>query len=422
MKKFLEINVLDAAKQRVKIVFDNFEKIYISFSGGKDSSVMTHLVMNEAIKRQRKVGLMFIDLEGQYKMTIEHIHEIINEYKEYLELYWICLPIALRNAVSVYQPKWQCWNPDEKKIWVRNPPKEAITDQKYFPFFRRDMEFEDFTVDFAKWYSKGKKTACFIGIRTDESLNRYRTIKTLKKKMFNGYGWTTQLWESNVYNIYPIYDWKTRDIWIYNSKYKKKYNQLYDIMHKAGLSIHQQRICQPYGDDQRKGLWLFHVIEPETWSKIVARVSGANSGAEFVKYSGNASGQIKISKPNNLSWKKFCEVLLCSMPDNIRDHYENKIYKFIEWHKKNGWTDLNQIRRFDCPDEADHKAEASRKSPSWRRIAKMLLRNDYWAKGLSFSQTKDGFFYKKYMERVKKERLARQKKIWATKGDKRAFI
>ena len=77
----------------------------------------------------------------------------------------------------------------------------------------------------------------------------------------------------SLWNVYPIYDWKTEDIWIYHAKTNKLYNHLYDRMHQAGLSIHQQRICQPYGDDQRKGLWLFHIIEPETWSRIVARVT-----------------------------------------------------------------------------------------------------------------------------------------------------
>jgi predicted phosphoadenosine phosphosulfate sulfurtransferase len=90
--------------------------------------------------------------------------------------------------------------------------------------------------------------------------------------------YTTKVTPS-VFNVYPIYDWTTEDIWIFHAKnIDKPYNKLYELMYKAGLSIHQQRICQPYGDDQRRGLWLFHLIEPETWAKVVARVNGANSG------------------------------------------------------------------------------------------------------------------------------------------------
>lgn len=37
-KRYLGQNVLDAARSRIKWVFDTFPKIYISFSGGKDST------------------------------------------------------------------------------------------------------------------------------------------------------------------------------------------------------------------------------------------------------------------------------------------------------------------------------------------------------------------------------------------------
>jgi predicted phosphoadenosine phosphosulfate sulfurtransferase len=70
VKKYQKQNVLEASKERISYVFDNFNKVIISFSGGKDSTVMLHLVMDEAIKRKRKVAVMFIDLEGQYDYTI----------------------------------------------------------------------------------------------------------------------------------------------------------------------------------------------------------------------------------------------------------------------------------------------------------------------------------------------------------------
>ena len=66
-KKYIDKSVLQASKERISNIFDNFEKYYISFSGGKDSTVMTHLVMEEAIKRGKKVGLLIIDLEAQIK-------------------------------------------------------------------------------------------------------------------------------------------------------------------------------------------------------------------------------------------------------------------------------------------------------------------------------------------------------------------
>jgi predicted phosphoadenosine phosphosulfate sulfurtransferase len=393
-KRTLLVNVYQAAKQRIEWVFDTFDKIYVSFSGGKDSTVMLHLVMDEAIKRNQKIGVLLLDLEGQYKITIEHIQQMFDLYKDYIEPYWVALPIALRNAVSQFEPKWTCWEPGRE--WIRQPPEMAITDQSYFPFYHYNMEFEEFVPKFGEWYGQGRLTACFVGIRADESLNRYRTIVRDKNK-YEDKQYTTWCGHG-VYNVYPIYDWKTEDIWAYNGKFNKPYNKLYDYMRLAGLSIHQMRICQPYGDDQRKGLWLFHIIEPETWGKVVSRVNGANSGALYVQESGNVLGNIKIHKPDGHTWQSFAKLLLCSMPEKSRDHFENKIAVFLKWWYDRGYSN-------GIPDEADPKDEADKKIPSWRRICKVLLKNDYWCKGLSFTMTKSEAFnkYQKIMRRRKQK-------------------
>ncbi len=390
-KRPIGIDVCTAARQRVAWVFDNFPRIYISFSGGKDSTAMLHLVMEEAIKRDRKVGVLFVDLEGQYALTISHIEECFSLYRGFIEPYWVALPLNLRNAVSMYQPQWMCWDPGCRPDWIREPPAQAITDEGYFPFFRRRMEFEEFVPEFGHWYGGGKLTACFVGIRTDESLNRWRTICAGRKQPMDGKCWTTWVAQS-LYNIYPIYDWRTRDIWIYQAKSGKPYNKLYDRMYQAGLTIHQMRICQPYGDDQRKGLWLFHLIEPQTWSRIVARVNGANQGAIYAQESGDILGNLKISKPPGHTWQSFAMLLLESMPERTKEHYKNKIAVFLHWYQERGY-------RMGIPDEGPMEKDA----PSWKRVCKALLRNDYWCKGLSFSQHKSAA-YEKYLRLMKKRR------------------
>jgi predicted phosphoadenosine phosphosulfate sulfurtransferase len=405
-KKPLGIDVLTAAKDRISFAFDQCSKVYVSFSGGKDSTVMLHLVMEEAIKRDRKVGILFIDLEGQYKLTIDHIRECYELYKNHSEPFWCCLPIHLRNAVSVYETHWICWDIDKRESWVREYPKEAIVDEFHFPFFRKGMEFEEFVPEFGAWYGKGEKTACFVGIRTDESLNRFRTIASDSKVTLEDKKFTTLVMD-NVYNIYPIYDWRTADLWTYQGRnLRKPYNKLYDMMYKAGLTIHQMRICQPYGDDQRRGLWLFHLIEPETWGKIVARVNGANGGALYINESGNMTGYRKISKPDGHTWKSFAQLLTNSMPPKTREHYENKICVFEKWWEARGYVG-------GIPDEADYKLEAARKVPSWRRVCKSLLRNDYWCKGLSFTQHRSEA-YEKYLALMKrrKEKWGKQLSIY----------
>lgn len=393
-KNLLGVNVYEAATERIKFTFDSFQKIYISFSGGKDSTVMLHLVMAEAIKRNRKVGVLFVDLEGQYKLTIDHIQKCYEMYAEFIEPFWFCLPIHLRNAVSTFEPFWLCWDNEAKSQWIREKPKMECKTK--LPFFIEGMEFEEFVPLFGEWYSRGEKCACFVGIRCDESLNRWRTIASKYKTSLNSVQWTTKVTE-NVYNIYPVYDWNTVDLWAYQGKNKSlPYNRLYDYMHMAGLTLSQMRICQPYGDDQRRGLWLFHLIEPETWAKVVARVNGANGGALYVQDSGNITGYRKISKPNQHTWRSFAELLMSTMPPKTKDHFENKILLFRKWWVERGYPD-------GIPDEADYKMEAERLAPSWRRVCKSLLRNDYWCKGLGFTQHKSAA-YEKYLDLMKRRK------------------
>jgi len=402
MKQKLGVDVFTAAQKRIEYTFDNFEKIYISFSAGKDSTVMIHMVLDEAKKRKQKVGVLFIDLEAQYKLTIDHAQKTYDMYRDQIEPYWVALPISLRNAVSVYEPKWNCWEPTSKKIWVRDQPEISIKDTSYFPFYNENMEFEEFVPLFGEWYSEGKSCACFVGIRSDESLNRYRTLASKSKACFEKKQWTSKVTE-HCYNIYPIYDWKTSDIWVYHAKNKDMpYNKLYDRFHQAGLTIAQMRICQPYGDDQRRGLWLFHLIEPETWTRIVARVSGANSGSLYVTESGNINGYRRITKPDQHTWGSFAKTLLESMPPKSREHYRAKIFIFQEWWSKKGYPD-------GIPDEIDYALEAKKLAPSWRRVCKSLLRNDYWCKGMSFTQHKTSA-YKTYLKRVQKKQEEKENK------------
>lgn len=397
-KKYLDKTVLQATKERISKVFDSFERYYISFSGGKDSTVMTHLVMEEAIKRGRKVGLLIIDLEAQYSHTISHVRDIVNLYKEHIELHWFCGELLLRNAVSDFQPKWCCWDESCKDIWVRDKPPEA-SDLGQYDFYVPRMEFEEFIVLFGKWYSQGKLTAGFIGIRADESLHRYRAIVSVKKNItFNGYKWTTKI-SPNVFNIYPIYDWKTEDIWIFHAKNADlPYNKVYDLMTRAGVKLSNQRLCQPYGDDQKRGLWLYHILEPETWYKLLNRVSGVNSGALYIQENGNINGYNNVTKPDSHTWESYTNYLLKSLPRNMQDHYKERFKKFITGWRKRGYDKI--------PDEAPHDLEVKQWAPSWKRMARCILRNDYYCKGLGQTQPLSEAYevYKQIKEKRNKQK------------------
>lgn len=390
----LGFDVLTAAKERISWTFDNFDKIYLSFSGGKDSTVMMHLVMEEAIKRQKKIGVMFIDWECQFDLTIDHVRNMYNMYADHIDAYWIQLEIMTNNATSMYEPTWKSWDKDKMPLWTREREPMAIKSETYFPFYFSGITFEEFTPLFGKWYSEDKATACFVGIRAGESLNRFRTVAR-DKPTYQDKRYTTNVVD-NVWNVYPIYDWMTEDIWVYNYKTRKIYNSLYDRMHQAGLTINQMRIDEPFGDEARKNLWIYQIIEPKTWAKFVARMNGVNTGALYSQERGNILGNAKISLPDGHTWESFANHLLESMPPKTAEHYKNKIAKYLQWYRERGYPD-------GIPDQADYKLEQMGKVPAWRQVVKTLLRNDYWCRNLGFSITKSSN-YNKYMNLMRRKR------------------
>ena len=313
--------VYDATMERIKFIFDEFDNIYVSFSGGKDSGVCMHMMCEEARKRSRKIGVLFIDIEAHYQMTIDYAKSMIEQYRDVIVPHWVCLPMETDNSLSYYDMTWSWWETDKRDIWVHDMPDMNYVinvDNNPIDYYQYKMTFEDFVAKFGAWYGKGKKTACIIGIRTQESLNRWRALTNQNKTIYMDKMYSTKV-ANEVYNFYPIYDWITEDIWTFYGKTGLEYNKFYDLMYKAGVSIHSMRIDEPFGDTAKAGLNMFKIIEPHTWVKIVGRVAGANFGNIYANTTINSA---KYQLPPGHTWESFTYFLLDTLPKEASDHYK----------------------------------------------------------------------------------------------------
>jgi len=333
MKKYdKNKNVHEASLERIEYIFDNFNKIYISFSGGKDSGVMINLMIDYMRKNNitKKVGVMILDNEANYNLSLEFMHRIIEANLDLLDVYWCCLPITLPCTVSSYATEWQCWGVNDEKRWISPMPKQKYIvnmKNKPFDFFEENMPYDEFWDKFGEWYSQGEKCACLIGIRCDESLNRFRAIMNDRKEMLDGHHWTKRNGEF-VYNCYPIYDWKTRDIWVANAKFEWDYNKLYDIFWKAGLTIAQMRVASPFMSESKSSLNLYRVIDSGIWSTLCARVHGAN----FVATYGKQINYNSFKLPEGHTWKSFVKFLLDTLPKEVSENFKMRfIQSFKYW-------------------------------------------------------------------------------------------
>ena len=420
-------NVYDAAIERLDFIFANFEKVYLSFSGGKDSGVMLNLVLDYIKERgiNRKIGVQIMDNEANYEYSLDFMRRIIDSNREYLDVYWCCLPITLPCTVSAYHVDWQCWGNRDKDRWIRpRPDMDYVVTWENHPFgaaFQEDMNYDDFWDMFAEWYSDGKPTANLIGIRTDESLNRFRAIMNDAKETMHGKQWTKKNTE-HVWNCYPIYDWRTRDIWIANAKFEWDYNKLYDTFYMAGVPVSKMRVASPFMSEGKSSLNLYRVIDGHTWARLCARVGGAN----FVATYGKQLGYSSFKLPEGHTWKSFTKFLLATLPkessENFRQRFIQSICywgrvgrgipdEVIEDLERNnvrfqvngttahGGNNLRRVKIKVPPDHLDFLKAHNSQVTSWKRFAITVLKNDHTCKYMGLAPTKHQQERQKYIQR-----------------------
>lgn len=413
---YKNVNVFDASVERLDFIFANFERIYLSFSGGKDSGVMLNMILDYMKSRgiKKRIGVQIMDNEANYEMSMEFMRRMIDNNRDYLDVYWCCLPITLPCTVSSYEVDWQCWGEADRHRWVRPMPEmDYIVNLENHPFgdnFVENMHYDDFWDMFAEWYSQGKTTANLIGIRTQESLNRYRAIMNADKVMLHGMPWTKKN-TAHVYNVYPIYDWKTRDIWIANAKFDWDYNKLYDTFYMAGVPVEKMRVASPFMSESKSSLNLYRVIDGHTWARLCARVQGAN----FIATYGKQLNYKSIKLPEGHTWKSFVKFLLDTLPresgenfkrrfiqsikywgrvgrglpESVISDMENKGVKFsINGTTAHGGNSLRRVVIKVPPDDLDCLESHNGDVTSWKRFAITILKNDHTCKYLGLAPTK----------------------------------
>lgn len=416
MRTYLNKNVYEAANERIDFIFKNFERVYVSFSGGKDSGVMLNLVIDYVRKHEikEKVGVMILDNEANYGYSLEFMHSILDKNLDILDVYWCCLPITLPCTVSSYATEWQCWGLRDKARWIRPMPTQSYvvnTTNSPFDFFEEDMSYNDFWDKFGEWYAKGKTCACLIGIRTHESLNRWRAIMNQDKETMKDQMWTKRN-IAKVYNCYPIYDWRTEDIWVGNAKFDWEYNKLYDIFWKAGLSIYQMRVASPFMSESKSSLNLYRVIDPHVWVTLCARVQGAN----FIATYGKQLTYHSFKLPEGHTWKSFVKFLLDTLPEEVAENFRMRFVQSIKYWGRVGGTlpdktlaqlkeggisfvengltphgkkTKTRIRIQSYPDHTDNIKGHNGEICSWKRLAITILKNDHTCKYLGLAPTKE---------------------------------
>lgn len=338
-KNYLEINVLEAARERIRMAIYEFPAFYLSFSGGKDSGVLAHLLIDVAREENKlPVKIVFSDLEAIYQATEDYVREIM-EMPE-VEPYWLCIEEIDQNASSVYERYFKIWDQNKKENWVRHMPDMPyvinttnMPDEyrKYLDRFNMDQWSIEFFGEYLCDILGIDRICNFIGMRSEESYGRYMAVKTQKHRIKeNGYTYLTKNDAPRTWTCLPIYDWQFADVWKYYYSEQKSYCRIYDQMFRLGLAHSQMRTCSAFGEEQKKSLWMWPILEPETWERLLQRVEGANFGKLYNHTNINRG---KIRKPDEITWKEYLPILLNHLPPIVRENFEEKFEIAFRYHK-----------------------------------------------------------------------------------------
>lgn len=403
------MNVYEAALDRIRFVFSEFEYVYVSFSGGKDSGVMLELTAKVAAELGRRFGIYHMDYEAQYSATTDYVQRTLLRFAPVADIYHICVPFKVTTCTSMFQTYWRPWEDTKKELWVRNMPDGAMTTND-FSFYKPSLWDYDFQRLFGEdMASRYKSVCCLVGIRTDESMNRWRAIYSDRNyKHYKGKEWMNTA--NTCVNAYPIFDWYVEDIWTANGKFGWDYNRLYDLYYLAGVSINKMRVASPFISEGQETLRLYQVIEPDTWGKLIGRVNGVNFTGI---YGGTtAMGWQKIVKPSNLTWEQYMYFLLDTLPEKTKKNYLNKLEVSVKfWRERGGVMDEDTIRqlkkegvKFEVGDttnyntdkkpvrmeyQDDYQGKNFKEIPTFKRMCVCIMKNDHLCKYMGFSLTKD---------------------------------
>lgn len=270
-------NVWDLAVERTAEAMKGIDRAVVMFSGGKDSTSLLWVV-DEAARTTgfQSVEIVFMDEEAIPPETIEYVQRVARKFSRY-KFHWLAVPFKHRNACSKLQPWWYCWNPQKRDLWVRKMPEESELSPNVV-LVRSDNRINYLPTTQVNGYLKSaraEKIGVFIGLRSQESLRRYRAVTQREALNYVSED------EFGCLRVKPIYDWMTPDVWTLVNTQQCDYNRSYDVMTKAGVSAKDQRICPPYGEEPLRFLHIYSVCWPEMWERMLARVDGAAAAGRY---------------------------------------------------------------------------------------------------------------------------------------------
>lgn len=253
------VTVVQAAEQRIINVFRNGLPVYMSFSGGKDSLVLSNIVLS-LIQRGKidpsQLTVQFVDEEAIFPC----IERTVQEWrKKFLlvgaQFEWYCIEVKHYNCFNMLSEdeSFICWDSQKQPVWVRKPPKYAI---RTHPLLCPRVDaYQDFM-----------PRVCMDGI----TITGVRAAESMAGKSI-----------TNRRQILPIYDWTNNDVWLYLLENKVDIPDIYLYLWQAGTGKGQLRVSQFFSVDTARSLVKMNEYYPDLMERVIRREPNAYLAALY---------------------------------------------------------------------------------------------------------------------------------------------
>lgn len=354
-------SVLGAARERVSLVFDLHDEIVVSISGGKDSTVLAHLAIEEAKRRSRRIGFFFLDEEVVYQSTVDQVDYLMSLAPELTKRWWLQVPFHLTNAASAVESQLVAWEPGKHKLWMRPKREDAIKARPWAPETEtvrnraKGFGFYDAIENFERMF---EGAAFLVGLRAaGESPNRWRAV-TKRPLDYDGRRiyWGSPRGANRI--LYPIYDWLASDVWRYIHDAELRYSKVYDWQFRKGYAVSEMRVSSLIHERAFKSIVDLPEFEPKTYDRLVKRIKGI----ALVQEAGKDPRLFACRKlPKNFSsWRTYRDHLLATHADAT--HVEIFRRRFAR-HLDNEYVARQQVRQLILDDYENNLAVHSAEDP-----------------------------------------------------------
>ena len=305
MRIYNKTNVWDAAVKRFDWLFEEFPNVVVSFSGGKDSTIIFHMALEAARRANRlPLNVLFVDQEGEWESTIEQIRYVM--YHPDVKPYWLQVPLKLFNATSHDQHWLMTWDESQKDDWVHPYDPISLLENVY-----AEDRFHAIFNAALKYHFGDTPTANIGGVRAEESTSRL--VGLTHQITYKWVTWGKKLDEAiKHYTFYPIYDWSYTDVWKAIAEHDWPYSKLYDLMHQYGVTIMNMRVSNLFHETAVHQLFYLQEFEPETYAKLANRLKGVDMAGKL-----GADDYFVRELPFMFeSWREYRDYLLEHLIDN----------------------------------------------------------------------------------------------------------